>query len=325
MEALIASGRTPASLPIIDTIGWVQLSDGNVDYAEQLFEQALAYADQVEPDDVAAVLAHLAAVRRRQGRPREASVLLERARALALAGNTPEVAVAALRELASLDAERDDHRRAYRRLMRYVDEQRQAERVESERRAGVLQTIYGTEVERDQRRYFESLATSDALTGLYNRRHVEAQLPRLLRSADVVVAMIDVDHFKRINDLHSHEAGDAVLTLLGAMFAEHVAQVTPAGFAARLGGEEFLVVLPAVAPGEAELALEQLRRKVAANDWYATTPDAPPTISAGVVFSTPGQNRTPADVLGEADRALYEAKRSGRNRLVLSRGGSPRR
>jgi len=244
--------------------------------------------------------------------------LLERARAIALAGDTPEVAVDALRELATLDAERGDHRRAYRRLLRYVDEQRQAERVESERRASVLQTIHGTKVERDQRRYFESLATCDALTGLYNRRHVEGQLPGLVGGADVAVAMIDVDHFKRINDLHSHEAGDAVLTLLGEMFSAFARDLSPTGFAARLGGEEFLLVLPAVTWRRAQTAVEELRRRVAAHDWYATAPDAPPTISAGLVFSTPRQGLTPSEILALADRALYEAKRLGRNRVVAA-------
>ncbi|HEY5430294.1 MAG TPA: GGDEF domain-containing protein [Solirubrobacteraceae bacterium] len=318
MEGLIASGRVHASLPIIDTVGWVHLADGNVDYAEELFERALTYADQVEPDDFAAVLAHLAAVRRRQRRGAEAIALLERARAIALAGDTPEVAVDALRELATLDAERGDHRRAYRRLLRYVAEQRQAERVESERRASVLQTIHGTKVERDQRRYFESLATCDALTGLYNRRHVEGQLPGLVGSADVAIAMIDVDHFKRINDLHSHEAGDAVLTLLGEMFSAFARDLSPTGFAARLGGEEFLLVLPAVTWRGAQTALEDLRRRVAAHDWYTTAPDAPPTISAGLVFSTPRQGLTPSEILARADRALYEAKRRGRNRVVAA-------
>ena len=320
MEASIQSGRVYASVPIIDTVAWVHFGGGNLTYAEQLLEQALTHADQVEPDDIAAVLAHLAAVRRRQGRAPEATALLERARAIALACDTPEVAVDALRELATLDAERGDHRRAYRRLLRYVDEQRAAERVESERRASVLQTIYGTLVERDQRRYYESLATCDALTGLYNRRHVERVLPALVGSGDVAVAMIDVDHFKQINDLHSHEAGDAVLTLLGEMFGAHVAELCPSGFAARLGGEEFLLVLPSVDCRQAEISLEALRGRVAARDWYATAPDAPPTISAGLVFSTPRLGWTPSEVLAEADRALYEAKRLGRNRVVVRAG-----
>lgn len=324
MESLIESGRAHSSLPVIDTIAWVHLGAGNVELAEALFERALTYADQVEPDDVAAVIAHLAAVRRRQGRRPEAVALLERARALALASKTPEFAVDALRDLAELDAERGDHRRAYRRLLRYVEELRQSERLESERRASVLQSIYGIEVERDQRRYFESLATSDALTGLYNRRHVDSQLPGLLRTTEVTVAMVDVDHFKRINDLHSHEVGDAVLKVLGEMFAHHVAELTGVGFAARLGGEEFLLVLPGIQRRDAETSLEELRRKVAGYDWYATAPDAPPTISAGVVCSRPDQRLTPSAVLGQADGALYEAKRRGRNRVVISRYESPR-
>jgi PleD family two-component response regulator len=67
-----------------------------------------------------------------------------------------------------------------------------------------------------------------------------------------------------------------------------------------------------------------LRRKVAGHDWYATAPDAPPTISIGVVFSRPDQRLAPSDVLGHADRALYEAKRQGRNRVVIGGYESPR-
>ena len=123
MEALIDSGRVRPSLPTIDTIGWVHLAAGNVDYAERLFAQALA-CDQVEPDDVAGVLAHLAAVRRCQDRAPEAAALLERARALRWPTRRRSWRSTSLRELATLDAERGDFRRAYRRLLRYVDEQR---------------------------------------------------------------------------------------------------------------------------------------------------------------------------------------------------------
>jgi diguanylate cyclase (GGDEF)-like protein len=315
MEALLETGAATASVAALDTVAWVRLAAGDVESAERILSDALGHADQVEPDDRAAVFAHLAAVRRRQGRVAEACVLLERARAIALSSKTPEVALNALRELADIDAqERGDHRRAYRRLARFVAEQRTSERVESERRAAILQSIYGMQLERDQRRHYEQLATRDALTGLYNRHYLEQQLPRVLAGGGVAVAMVDVDHFKRINDRHSHDAGDAVLRQLAVLLREHVRATSPAGFAVRLGGEEFLLVEPVRDQAEAVTSLEALRARVQAHDWHDVPPGVRPTISGGLVVCSDG-GATVASVLGLADKRLYAAKRAGRNRL----------
>jgi two-component system cell cycle response regulator len=314
MESLLASGAAHASVATLDTVAWIRLAQGDVGRAEHLLTTALRHPGRVEPDDRAAVLAHLASVRRRQGRGSEAAALLGRARAVALAGGTPEMAILALRELAELAAEAGDYRRAYRRLERFVDEQRVAERVESERRATVLQSIHGTELERDQRRYYEHLATRDALTGLYNRRHLEHALPDLLATTDVAVAMVDVDHFKRINDEHSHDTGDAVLRELAALLDTHARDMSPAGFAVRLGGEEFLVVAPAESHLGAVASLESLRARVQAHDWFAVPSAVRPTISGGLVVCR-DRTSTVSGLLGQADELLYAAKRAGRNRV----------
>jgi two-component system, cell cycle response regulator len=317
MELLVDSGRAAPSAATLDTIGWVHLLAGRLDRAERVFADALASADRVEPDDEAAMLSHRAEVWRRQGRLKEASALLERARAIAIQVGTPEYAVEALRELARIDAALGDHRRAYRRLARFVDEQRSAERAESERRATIVQSVYGTQVERAQRRFYERLASRDALTDLLNRRHVEAELPRLLAAGRVAVAMLDVDHFKRINDRHSHDAGDAVLRRLAQIFEEHVARLSPGSFAARLGGEEFVLVVPALEAVETAAALEAVRHAVEVEDWSTLAGSARPTVSVGLVSVSPGSGLATADVLGEADGLLYEAKRLGRNRIRM--------
>jgi diguanylate cyclase (GGDEF)-like protein len=286
---------------------------GRVAEAGELLETALATAACVEPDDHAGVLAHLAAVRRRQARPCEAAALLERARAMALQMETPEIAVGALRELAELDAERGDHRRAYRRLARFVVEQDAYRRVESERQATVLQSIYGAQLERDRRRHYERLATRDALTGLYNRRHVEEHLPGLLAAGAVAVAMADVDHFKQINDRCSHAVADLVLKELGALLERHVAAFA-GGFAARLGGEEFLLALPDLTPEAARRSLEQLRLGVQEHAWPDVPATVNPTISVGLVVAD-ANGWTVTGALAAADQRLYAAKRAGRNRV----------
>jgi diguanylate cyclase (GGDEF)-like protein/PAS domain S-box-containing protein len=152
----------------------------------------------------------------------------------------------------------------------------------------------------------EKLARSDALTGLPNRRALDDQLPRemaraLRAGAELCLAIVDIDHFKSYNDTHGHLAGDAVLRECarvwdGALRGEDTIL--------RFGGEEFLVVLPGCGLGDATEILERLR---------TATPDGQ-TCSAGLALWRPGESVD--DLVARADKALYEAKESGRDRLV---------
>jgi two-component system cell cycle response regulator len=313
METLLRDGRILPPAAMLDTIAWIRLFQDRVDDADRLLGRALS-AQQTEPNDDAALLAHLATVRHRQGRLDEATRLLETARVVALRARTPALAVDALRHLAAVDADRGDFRRAYRRLSRFVAEHSATERAEAERQATILQSVYGTQAERDQRLYYQELAMRDPLTRLYNRRHVERELPLLLRDSGVAVAMIDIDHFKEINDNHSHDIGDEVLAQLAALLHEHAVSMAPAGFCARLGGEEFLLVAPAVAPAPAVAALQELQHSIATHQWARVPARVRPTISAGLVITVGGGQQS-TTVLAHADEMLYLAKRNGRNRV----------
>lgn len=160
------------------------------------------------------------------------------------------------------------------------------------------------------RRQWETAASIDALTGLPNRRtlmHEGAR--RLLGGTCGGVLVIDVDHFKRVNDQYGHEAGDRVLRAV----ADCIASSTPAGgLAARLGGEEFAVLLPAMTAGGCTQAAEQIRAAVAQQ--RDGTDGAPVTISVGVA---PGRGKLD-DLLRRADAALYAAKAAGRNRIEVA-------
>lgn len=173
-----------------------------------------------------------------------------------------------------------------------------------------------------------SLAFEDGLTGLPARRALEGTLLDL--GGSYAIAMVDVDRFKRLNDRHGHEVGDQVLR----MVARRLARVGGGGTAFRYGGEEFAVIFPGKTAAEAEPHLEELRREIAsyrfavrAPDRPRTRPETPPrghgsrsrelkvTVSLGI--AGPGRSRpSPHQVLKAADRALYRAKRAGRNRLV---------
>jgi two-component system cell cycle response regulator len=165
----------------------------------------------------------------------------------------------------------------------------------------------------------QRLAATDGLTKIANRRTFEATLEREVaratRSAEhVSLVMIDIDHFKPLNDTHGHQAGDEVLRNVAAALAIECRDFdTPA----RYGGEEFAVVLPGCGPDEAMGIAERLRQAVS-----GAPSIVPITASAGVA-SFPGHAGDADTLVRAADDALYESKRAGRNRTTASQGVPP--
>lgn len=158
------------------------------------------------------------------------------------------------------------------------------------------------------------LATRDALTGLCNRRHMQDKLAQCASRFDrygerFTVVLLDLDHFKRVNDQHGHRVGDEALVAFAAA-AHRVLRDTDT--IARWGGEEFLIVLPNTSVHKAKIALQRLRDALAHKQVSAIHPALRVQFSAGVaVHDTPGTwNHT----LERADQALYQAKQQGRNR-----------
>lgn len=153
----------------------------------------------------------------------------------------------------------------------------------------------------------------DNLTGLYNRRRLDMELTALAVSGDpVAVAMLDIDHFKRVNDTHGHDAGDEVLR----QFASRLAESLPAGgFLSRYGGEEFCVILRNLDEEAATSVVEGLRASASAAPVLFRKQDIRITSSAGVAAGT---GRRAGQLMKRADEALYAAKSGGRNQLVRS-------
>ncbi|MEO7938178.1 MAG: GGDEF domain-containing protein [Burkholderiaceae bacterium] len=166
----------------------------------------------------------------------------------------------------------------------------------------------------------QQLATHDELTGLPNRRQMMDLLAVETRKATrndtpLCYGLIDIDHFKRINDTLGHQAGDHTLVL----FARLLATALRAGdLLARWGGEEFLLLLPATSLDEGQRIAERLRTACAASPAWQSLPGCKVTFSAGLVLHRPGD--TSAHSIARADAALYEAKRTGRNRVVADVG-----
>ena len=163
------------------------------------------------------------------------------------------------------------------------------------------------------------LAITDQLTGLYNRRFVMSQLAPMVQRAQcggepVSVMALDIDHFKQCNDAHGHDVGDAVLCEFAARLGTNV---RPSDYACRMGGEEFLVIMPRTSGDIACLAAERLRRSICGSQFHARGLSQPLDITVSIGVSSTGDGEDSADsLLKRADEALYEAKRTGRNRVV---------
>jgi two-component system cell cycle response regulator len=160
-------------------------------------------------------------------------------------------------------------------------------------------------------------AVIDTLTGLHNRRYLDAKIEPLLRRvsagrATLAALVCDIDHFKLINDTHGHPVGDAVLR----EFARRLqTTVRPLDLVCRTGGEEFTVLMPGTSGDLAALAAERLRRRIIATP-ITVSPELslPLTISIGVAAAVPAD--TAISLLKRADDALYRAKQAGRNRVM---------
>ena len=156
------------------------------------------------------------------------------------------------------------------------------------------------------------MATTDALTGLNNRRMFDHSLQLELaiverRETPLSLLVLDVDHFKRINDTHGHEVGDTVLVAIAQVLGGCARVID---IVARVGGEEFAVILPNT-EGALEVA-ERMRTAVAQATWLAQRA----TISIGVATLQPAEDAS--SLYARADAALYAAKAAGRNRVELA-------
>jgi diguanylate cyclase (GGDEF)-like protein len=165
----------------------------------------------------------------------------------------------------------------------------------------------------------ERLATVDELTNLANRRHALAFLERCWEQArrhnhPLSCVTIDIDHFKRVNDTYGHALGDVVLSQV-AQILDHNARA--GDIAARMGGEEFLVICPQTDEQGAVAVAERIRSSVEETQISSGNVEINVTLSAGVARSTPNL-QNPDDLIRAADDALYQAKRTGRNKVCIS-------
>jgi two-component system cell cycle response regulator len=196
--------------------------------------------------------------------------------------------------------------------------------IENRRQARWLRKCMGDNIRRETDKATAQLqrqVNTDPLTGLGNRRTMEQRLEELTADAAtssrlLTVVAIDLDHFKVINDLLGHEAGDQCLAFLADLL---LANLRPQDSAIRLGGDEFIVLLPEMPVEQARGLAERFRSLHAQMVWpHRQVPR--PTLSIGLSCAQTGSLTNPLDLVREADAALYESKRHGRARTTVFGG-----
>ncbi len=203
-------------------------------------------------------------------------------------------------------------REAYRTLVEHLAEYEGLRSVEGDRAVAEFSTVQLADEERRRAAEFERLALTDSLTGLPNRRRAERWLAELTDHS-VSLAIIDLDHFKRINDDFSHDSGDEVLRRIGQVLTDSV--TGPDVLLARLGGEEFVQLCRGVSRADAIERAEQLMLALRGLQLDEIAPGLRVTASIGVAFGDP---LDAPNLLRAADRCLYAAKRAGRDQIVIA-------
>jgi diguanylate cyclase (GGDEF)-like protein len=165
--------------------------------------------------------------------------------------------------------------------------------------------------------HFEAAALSDALTGVHSRRWLDETLPRLcdrhrFDGMALTLAIVDVDHFKRVNDQHGHQAGDMVLVQVARTLRD---KLRPTDFVARYGGEEFVAIFPHTPVAGARVAAERLREAIKAAEFKTRDGKPLPKVTISIGLAESGPNQDIAALLERADGCLYRAKNGGRDRV----------
>ncbi|MEU4164884.1 GGDEF domain-containing protein [Actinoplanes sp. NPDC026670] len=302
----------------LDTMAQVELMGGRYDAVEELLSPVLADLVAANEGDAGAECRlTLAQARRLAGRHEAAQEALDDTRTVCAERGLAGIGARARQEQAALFADTGRFAEAYEEHRAFHAAATALQSVQRDARARALQAVFEANEAREASEHFREMAHRDALTGLYNRRYVNERVPALLlesaaRRRPVSLAIVDLDHFKRINDTLSHATGDTVLQHL----AELLEEAAPgSAFAARMGGEEFLLVYPGVDAEEAAARCERLRLRIRAHGWEPVTGTLAVTTSIGITTAPEGRSTFSA-LLSAADHNLYAAKRAGRDRVI---------
>jgi diguanylate cyclase (GGDEF)-like protein len=318
--------QRPLNADALDTVARIHLLRGDAQAAAQTAQQAVDAAQQLETkvaDALPEYLLTLAVAQRELGSPEVAAGTLKRARDLCGPDAYARTKARILEEESEVQAALGDYRAAFETHKAFYAADQELLSQQREAQARARQTIFETITAREEAARYREEARRDPLTGLHNRLFVEERLPALVvdqvtAPGELSVALLDLDHFKSVNDTFSHEVGDEVLRIV-ARLLEAAADLPGTGsFAARLGGEELLLILVTDDRPQACRIVDGLRAAVEHYAWETITPGRVVTLSGGMSFAGAGDTRS--TLLARADSQLYAAKSAGRNRICAETG-----
>jgi diguanylate cyclase (GGDEF)-like protein len=308
---------------LLDTIGAIQIESGDYAEAERTLLTCIDRHNDGGQDDADALPEYLLTLARAQrglGAYDRAQHSLDACRRMSVERELGNVLVRVFQEQAELHAARGEFAEAFQAHKEFFAAHTRQHSMQREAQARTRQVMFETAEARQEAERFREQARRDPLTGLRNRRYLNEQLPGLIESdSDLTVAIVDLDHFKRINDQLSHDVGDQVLVQAAKLLETELAAISPDGFVCRMGGEEFLLVLPETPIERAASRLDDIRRTVRSFAWGSLTSGIPVTVSIGVAGVGDVASPSQAALLSIADRHLYAAKHGGRDRVVYSR------
>ncbi|HWH80917.1 MAG TPA: GGDEF domain-containing protein [Burkholderiaceae bacterium] len=325
-EAAMRRHPEAASALSWESVARARLAASELAAAEHAMKESLQVEEQLGCCDINGdPWLSYAEVRLARLDPAGALAMLDHPRRLARGATSAWTHTRDLRVRARVLAALQRWQEAYDHMVQYAAAYERSRSIAGDRAVAESSATMAIVEERRRALHFERLSLTDPLTGLPNRRHAERWLAEhaLARGVDSVgaeplcVAIADLDHFKRINDTHSHDAGDLVLQRFGTLLQDLFDSAADAGastLAARLGGEEFLLAWAGIPTQDALRRCNELRERLRATSFTDIVGRMPITVSIGLVFGLP-----PADsgaLLRAADRCLYEAKRAGRDRVV---------
>ncbi|WP_157751687.1 tetratricopeptide repeat-containing diguanylate cyclase [Actinoplanes derwentensis] len=311
----------------LDTLARILMMQNRWDEAERILQPLIDDPDgplHSEGDSLPECLLTLAEIYRAQGRHALTGETLDAAGRLCEERELGSIAARVHRARAEWHATAGDYRKAYEAYQRFHALTVTLHSAEREARAYAMQALFEATEARKASAQFQEMAERDALTGLFNRRYLDGKLSATVAAArrtggPLSLAIIDLDHFKRVNDTLSHAVGDAVLREIGTLLNTFG---TGPEITARLGGEEFVLLLPGIAAAAAHARCEQLVSLIRNHDWSPMTGSLPVTASIGLAVSEAGE-LPPDALLGHADEWLYQAKRNGRDQVQADPAAVP--
>lgn len=314
-SALLRRHPELAATLTLDSIGRARLALGELNIAHYCLDYALELEEKLHCTDVQGdPWLTFAEIKLALGQPTQAWELLEHPRRTSWAGKCSWTRCRDLKLRAEVLASQQQWQPAYQAILEHLEIYQRLRSLEGDRAVAEFSTVQLADEERRRAAEFEKLALTDPLTGIANRRRVERWLAEVAEAGTerVSLAILDLDHFKRVNDSYSHECGDEVLRRVAAELEEAGAGADE--LIGRLGGEEFVQLSRGTSRTEAIRRAEQLLLRLRQLSLDAIEPGLRVTASIGIAFGDPA---APSELLRAADRCLYAAKRAGRDQMVV--------